>query len=172
MNKETRQKIKTEAKSSVAEILADEVTQKAKLEEAIIEAKTMIADLQEEKSTVVADNTKLVDQLEEIKAEKSDWETLKIEKDAEIEELKTKVEDATKRVAELEKQIEDIKKESKAQSRTKELEESGLLSSGDHAKKQLTRIRDMSDEEFVEYKSELLELRASWESRLQSQMTQ
>lgn len=164
MKTDERKKIKSDAKSKASEVLAqkDEVTMMAKTEELFNDVLTELAEVKAEKDKSVEDNTKLTEDLENLKSEKDELATQKAELEAKAEELQQKLEAADERIKELEGHLESVKQEAALQARVAELEEAGLLSAGKAADKQKSRIKAMDDEAFAEYKSELLELRASW----------
>jgi len=165
-----RKSIKAAAKSQVAEILAVEDTaqHKALLEEAFEEAKTQITDLESALETATEEKDKLVDDIEALKAEKEELEKSASDTDSEKDDLKKALDEATKKIEELTKQIEDMEKDAAMNLRIGDLDKLGLLSKGKAADKQKAKVRDMSNEEYAEYKDELLELRAGWEESVKT----
>jgi hypothetical protein len=170
MKTDERKKIKADAKSKAAEVLAQEDQSKmqAKVEELFDDIMTELAMTKTDKDKATEDNTKLAQDLEDLKTEKEELETTKADLEAKAEELQTKLDDAEKKIADLEGRFESMKQEAALQARVTELEEAGLLSSGKAADKQKTRIKAMDDESFTEYKSELLELRESWAKKVEA----
>lgn len=164
INKE-RKSIKAAAKSQVAEILAVEDTaqHKALLEEAFEEAKTQINDLESALEQATEEKDKLVDDVEALKAEKEELENSTSKSDSEKDDLKKALDEANKQIEELTKKIEDMEKDAAMNLRIGDLDKLGLLSKGKAADKQKAKVRDMTEEEYADYKDELLELRKGWE---------
>jgi chromosome segregation ATPase len=170
--KEERQKIKAQAKSTVASVLAEEeATQKVKLEEVITDYENTLAELRASEVAAAEKTDELTGKIAELESEKAslvtEIETLK----AEIETLKVELEKANAKSADLEKKLSDAAKEAAMQKRTSELEEAGLLSSGPAAEKQKARVVNMNDEEFAEYKAELLAIQAEWAKKTSTTAT-
>jgi len=90
-----------------------------------------------------------------------------LEKDKEnLEKEKTDLEnekaDIVKRAEDAEKELEDIRKDQLAQARFDDLTNSGVAATNDKAKEdQISKIREMSDEDFTAYKEELVAVRES-----------
>lgn len=165
---DTRKQIKSAARSQVADIYAAETedTQRQKMEEAFEDAKTQIFDLEEHLQAATKDNEKLVDNVENLKKEKEELEQVKVDLEAKQAELQDHLDEASKEVENLKKQIEDMEKDAAVQARASELGDLGLLSRGKSSDRQKARIRDMSEEEFADYKDELLALREDWEAEM------
>jgi hypothetical protein len=161
--KDERQKIKATVKSTVASVLAeDETTQKVKMEEVFAEYETTLAELRDAEVAASEKNAELAAQVDSLVAEKEALESEITSLKDELAIAKRAVEDATKKSDELAKKINDMEKEAAMLRRVKELEEAGLLSSGKSADRLKARIKGMDDEEYAEYKSELVSLREDW----------
>ena len=167
MKNKERKSIKAAAKSQVAEIFAVEDTaqQKSLLEDAFEEAKTQITDLESALETASDEKNKLVDDIEALKAKNEELDKYKTEVEKEKSELEKSLAEATKQIEELTKKIDDMEKDAAMNLRSSELENLGLISKGKTAERQKAKIRNMSDEEYADYKSELLELRETWEQK-------
>jgi DNA repair exonuclease SbcCD ATPase subunit len=161
-----RKKVKAEAKSEAATIMAAEQTKvQSMIEETLEEAKTRLLNLEAENEKVMADNTKLSDQNAEVQAAKEELETQLADVQKQNEELKAELDKAKKEIDTLSSTISNMEKEAAVQTRLKELHELDLVSAGKVADKQKNRIKSMNDEEFAEYKDELLSLRQAWETK-------
>ena len=161
-----RKKVKAEAKSTAASIMAAEQSKvQAMIEETLEEAKTQLMELQVANEKVMADNTKLSDQHSEVQAEKDALEAQLADIQKENETLKAELDEAKKEIDKLSSTIQNMEKEAAAATRLKELTELDLISAGKVADKQKKRIMSMSDEEFAEYKDELLSLRQEWDAK-------
>lgn len=167
MKTDERKKIKADANSKVAEVLAqkDQAQMQAKLTELFNDVLIELAEAKSDKDKSVEDNTRLSEDLEVLKSERDELAKEKAELEAKAEELQKKLDDADKKITDLEGSIQSMKQEAALQARVTELEEAGLISGGKVGDKQRTRIKSMSDEEFAEYKSELLELKAAWSKK-------
>jgi len=164
-NKE-RKSIKAAAKSQVAEIFAveDAAQQKAMLEDAFEEAKSQITELESALESATEEKDNLVNDIEALRAEKEELEQSKKEADTEKDKLQKALDDATKQIEELTKKIEDMEKDAAMNLRIGELESLGLLFSKEKlAEKQKSKVRELSEEEYADYKDELLELREGWD---------
>lgn len=154
-----RKKIKAEAKKDAAELfsLDDQAQLQAKVTELLEESKAQILDLETAVKSAEDDKSKMADQLDDLRNEKEELEKSKAELEASIADLQTKLDESTEQMGELQKKIEDMEQEAAMQVRIRELEDLGLLSST-KADRQKTRIKTMSDDEFAEYKDELLDV--------------
>lgn len=164
MKTDERKKLNATAKSKASEVMAqeNEAKMRAKLEELFRETLEEKAAAEAEKDKSVEDNTKLTEDLENLKTEKEELATQKSELEAKADELQTKLDDADKKIEELEGAVEKMKQEAAVKARVAELEEAGLLAGSKLSDKRLARIKSMDDEEFAEYKSELVELKTEW----------
>ena len=75
-------------------------------------------------------------------------------------------EELTKRAESAEEELENIRKDQLAQARMSDLTDSGVASTNEEA--QITKVRDMSEEDFAAYKEELVSVRESILTQLQS----
>lgn len=164
MKQDERKKIKAEAKSKTAEVLAqeDQAKMQAKLDELFNDVLTELAESKADKDKVVEDNTRLTETLETLKSERDAIESARVELEAKAAELQKKLEAADQKIESLEAEFDKITKEAALRARVAELEEAGLMSSGKSADRMLSRIKEMDDTAFAEYKSELVELKSAW----------
>jgi chromosome segregation ATPase len=169
MKKDERQKIKATAKTTVASVLSEEeAAQKQKLEEIVTEYETTLAELRQAEVAAADEKADLIGKIDTLEADKSALETEIAGLKKEVDSLKSELEGATKKFGDLEKQMTEMQQAAAMNKRTSELEEAGLLSSGDVADKQKARIKNMSDDEFSDYKSELLAIQAEWAKKSSS----
>lgn len=171
MKLDERKKIKAEAKSKAAEVLAQENSDKmqAKVEELFSEMSFELEQAKADKDKTLEDNTKLSEDLENLKSDKEELAKQKAEFEQKAEELQQKLTEADEKIKALEGEIDSMKQEAALQARVAELEEAGLLSAGNLAEKQKTRIKAMDDEEFAEHKAYLTELREGIAQKLEAE---
>lgn len=81
-----------------------------------------------------------------------------------IVELEGQIEELTQRATVAEAALETLAREETAASRMSELEEAGVALEGDEAEKQYAKVRDMDDDSFESYKSELVALKSKYAS--------
>jgi len=148
------EKLYEDIKSVVAKIFSEkeESEKVAQTEEALREAADTIAELT---TTLETRNEELSSSEEKAKELEEQALTLENELEAarkEAEELKTKLE-------ETEASLETIKKDRLAETRIVELEKAGVKAAD--VESQTAKVREMSDEEFASYMSELVSIRES-----------
>ena len=163
MKKDERQKIKATAKTAVASVLSEEeAAQKAKMEEIVTEYETTLSELRQAEVAAAEETADLIGKIDTLETEKATLETELADLKKEVESLKSELEKVTTKNTDLETQMTEMQQAAAIEKRTSELEEAGLLSSGDAADKQKARVKNMSDDEFADYKSELLAIQAEW----------
>ncbi len=115
----------------------------------------------EKAATTISD---LTTSLEQKNQEFSEMENLVLEKDGQIETLKSELEAAKKEVeiasenlSKVEKDLDETKKDMASEKRMVELVDAGVARSD--KSKQMEKVREMSDEEFASYKEELVSIR-------------
>lgn len=152
-------KVDKELEDQVAAVVASLFNEK---EEEVLKRKT-----EEELTKSAASIRELTDALEikdtEVSAIKTELESKEIELSSiksELEAAKTDLENTKSDMAEIAKELEDIKKDTLAKERYVELESAGVAST-DKKDEQLSKIKEMSDEAFASYKSELSSIRES-----------
>jgi len=145
-----------ELKTQVAAVVEDLFNEK---EEAEIRKRTE-AELQRAAEAV----SDLTSSLEEKNTEVAEYEEKLSDAEARIAELETELEAARKEVetantklGETEKALEDMKKDRAAEARMAELEDAGVARSDRDS--QVTKVREMTDEDFASYKDELVSIR-------------
>jgi len=148
------EKLYEDIKSVVAKIFSEkeESEKVAQTEEALREAADTIADL----------TTTLEKRNEELKVYETEATELKEQVstfESELEAAQEEKKELETKMAEVEASLEDIKKDRLSEKRMAELEEAGVKIADDEA--QTAKVREMSDEEFVSYKSELVSIRES-----------
>lgn len=143
----------------------EEASQKQAMQDALTESASTIERLTTELETLQSDFEA---------ASATSTEELAT-KDTKISETATELEAAQKKSEELEtelatakEEIDNMKKDSLAAVRMQELEEAKVVFSTD-ADKQLAKVREMSDEDFVAYKTERVELRTAVAKELADQ---
>lgn len=149
---------KDELKVQIAALVADLFDEK---EEAEIRKKTE-AELEKAASAI----SNLTTALEEKNAEAVEMEEKLTASDIRVKELESELEAAKKefenasaKLGETEKILEDMKKDRAAEVRMAELEDAGVARSDRET--QVTKVREMSDEDFASYKDELVSIRAA-----------
>jgi len=165
MKQNKTKQIRATAKQAVAEVLADETNQKAKMEELVEGYQTELSDINDAKAAVEEENQTLSAENEALRSEKKELESKVTELEKEISELKKANEDIEKAKKDLETKLSDMEQDAAMQKRVTELEEAGLLTSGTTSDKLRIRIKKMDDEAFAEYKTELLSFKAEWEKK-------
>ena len=149
---------KKDLEKTVAEIVAAAFNEKEEAEirknvEAELNKSTQtISDLT---SALEAKNT----EVSELEAQASEKDEKVTQLEAELEAAKQELETTKAKLTDTEKDFEELKKDRLMEQRAAELESAGVVSSDKEA--QLAKVRDMSDEDFASYKSELESIRAS-----------
>jgi chromosome segregation ATPase len=164
-NKTTKQ-IRATAKQAVAEVLAaEEPKQKEKMEELVEGYQTELSEIDEAKAAVEEENKTLSADNEALRSEKKELEDRISELETEISELKKAKEAIEQAKKDLETKLGNMEQDAAMQKRVNELEEAGLLTSGTVTDKLKTRIKKMDEEEFAEYKTELITFKSEWEKK-------
>lgn len=155
---------KDDLKVQVAALVADLFDEK---EEAEIRKKTE-AELEKAASAI----SNLTTALEEKNAEAVEMEekltasdTRVKELESELEAAKKELENANVKLGEAEKALEDMNKDRAAEIRMAELEDAGVARSDRES--QMSKVREMSDEDFASYKDELVSIREAVVSELE-----
>jgi len=158
--------IRATAKQAVAEVLADETNQKGKLEELVEGYQTDLADLSDAKAAVEEDNQSLAAENEALRSEKKDLEQKIIDLEKEISKLTALHAAAELAKNDLETKLHNMEQDAAMQKRIAELEEADLLESASVTDKLRTKIKKMDDEEFADYKGELVAFKVRWEKKV------
>lgn len=143
----------------------EEASQKQAMQDALTESANAVESL----------TTKLETLQSEFEVAKTTSEEELAAKDVKISETTTELEAAQKKSEELateldsvKEEIENMKKDKLAEARMKELEEAKVVAST-NVEKQLTKVRDMSDEDFASYKEDRVALREAVAKELADQ---
>jgi hypothetical protein len=175
MKREEQRDIRTKAKADAATVASqeDESKQRDKMIEIFSDYQMAVAAITESEEKATAANAELAEQIENLRSQKVELEsviaTLKTEVDelkvafqAEKDELVKSAEIATKEATDLKTKLDEMQKEAVVAKRVKDLEEAGLLLKGKPAEKQIARIKRMETDEFKDYVSELVILKEEW----------
>jgi bacterioferritin-associated ferredoxin len=134
---------------------------RAAAEEALKEAKETFETL---KASLEAKDAKIIEYEEALaNLDVSTPTEAEVAANEKIVELEAALEEANDRAAVAQAALDTIAREETAASRMAELDEAGVTLDEENAEAQYTKIRDMSDEEFQSYKSELIALRAKFD---------
>jgi multidrug resistance efflux pump len=152
-------KLRKDVEAVVAKIFSEkeEADIRRKTEEALSKSATTIDELTTE---LEAKNT----EVEELEAKISESEETAKNLQTEQEAAQKEVEEAKTKLEESEKVVEEMQKDKATELRMAELTEAGVVSDEEA---QASKVRDMSDEEFVSYKEELTSLRAAIVAQLE-----
>jgi len=146
-------KLRKDVEAVVTKIFSEK--EDAEIRKQTEDALSKAANTIEELTTALEDkNTSL----EEVEAKFSDSEEKVENLQTELEAAQTKIEETTNKLKETEIALENLRKDRVAELRIVELEEAGVISDKET---QSTKVREMSDEEFASYKSELVSIRES-----------
>lgn len=151
--------LKKDIEVMVTEIFSqkEEADKKVSTEEALQKAAATISELTE---ALEKKNT----QEAEMASKVAEFETTITDLNSKLEAAKKEVADANSKLAETEKNIAEMKKDRATEIRMKDLVDSGIALASKEA--QTAKVREMSDEEFVTYKDELISLRKAVEEEL------
>lgn len=168
-------KIKEIVKSIVDDTLSNQEKAKAlsDMEGAVIEAKATIEELTSALALKNADYASVTSELENANVKLASVESRAIAAEATVEsrdkeimvlavekeELEKKVLEVGERASSLQTQLDEIHRSAVQASRIAELEASKVLRPGKSGEDQKLKVRDLSDEEFASYKSDLVALR-------------
>ncbi len=139
----------------------EDATARAEVEEAIKEAKETFETL---KSSLEAKDVKIVEYEEALaNLDVSTPTEAEVAANEKIVELETALQESNDRALVAQAALDTIAREETAASRMAELDEAGVTLDEESAEAQYAKIRDMSDEEFQSYKSELSALKAKFD---------
>ena len=134
---------------------------RAEAEEALTEAKETFEAL---KASLEAKDVKIVEYEEALaNLDVSTPTEAEVAANETIVGLETALEEANNRAVVAQAALDTIAREETAASRMAELDEAGVTLEEENAEAQYSKIRDMSDEEFQSYKSELSALKAKFD---------
>lgn len=145
-----------ELKTQVAAVVEDLFNEK---EEAEIRKRTE-AELQRAAEAVSGLTSSLEEkntEVAEYEEKLSDAEARIAELESELEAARKEVETANTKLGETEKALEDMRKDRAAENRMAELEDAGVARSDRDS--QVSKVREMTDDEFASYKDELVSIR-------------
>lgn len=141
-------------------VKAEQVVHSA--ESTILELTNAVASKEDELTILAETNEGLTGQIEQLNSK--------------VAELEGKVEESSNLFKELEEgankakaELASMAKDRKLEVRIRELEADKVLRSGDKQEAQKARIRDMGDEEFASYKSDLIDMRSELAGALENE---
>lgn len=137
----------------------EEAEARREAEEALKEARETFDTL---KASIEAKDAKIKEYEESLANLDLDPTAVEIAANEKIVELEAAVENWKHRAEVAEAALETLSREETAASRMSELEEAGVALEEEAAEAQYAKIRGMSDEDFVAYKSELVALKAKY----------
>ena len=151
--------LKKDIEAVVAEIFSqkEEADKKVRTEEALQKAASTIDELT---TALESKNT----QDEEAAAKIVEFESKIKDLETQLEAAKKEIETSNTKLAESEKAVQEIQKDRASEVRMADLTSAGVALSDKQA--QTVKVREMNDEEFAAYKSELVSLRKSVEAEL------
>ena len=162
MNQFTTEEFNEAVKTEVDKQLSSREEAEARLEaeEALREAKETFETL---KASLEAKNAKLVEYEEVLSnLDVSEPTTAEVAANEKIVELETAVVEWKQRADVAQAALDTLAREETAAGRMSELEEAGVALDDEAAEAQYAKIRDMSDEDFQSYKSELTALKSKY----------
>ncbi len=159
-----RQEFEAAVQSKVEEILASRDEEKARLEaeEALSEAKETFETLRASLETKDAKIREYEGAFADL--DSTDPSTAEIAANEKIVGLEREVEELTQRAGVAEAALDTIAREETAAGRMEELQESGVALDDEAARIQYAKVRDMGDDDFTSYKSELIALKSMYSS--------
>jgi len=143
----------------------EEASQKLAMQEALTESATAIESMTTELETLQSEFEAAKTALKEELATK---DTKLSEVTTELEAAQKKAEGLTSELAGVKEEIDNMKKDKVAEARMKALEEAKVIFSTD-VEKQFAKVREMSDEDFVSYRDERVNLREAVAKELAEQ---
>ena len=162
MNQFTTEEFNDAVKAEVDKQLSSREEAEARLEaeEALREAKETFETLKaslEAKTTKIAEYEEVLSNLDV-----SEPTTAEVAANEKIVELETAVEEWKQRSEVAQAALDTLAREETAASRMTELEEAGIALDDEAAETQYAKVRDMTDEDFQSYKSELTALKSKY----------
>jgi len=139
----------------------EEAEARREAEEALVEAQETFETL---RASIEAKDAKLREYEEALANLDVDPSAAEVAANGRIVELENELEKATHRAEVAEAALTTLAREETAASRMSELEEEGLSLEEDAAEAQYAKVREMTDEEFDSYKSELSALKSKYSS--------
>jgi hypothetical protein len=156
----TQEEFEAAVQAKVEETLSskEDAQARAEAEEALKEAKDIFESL---KSALEAKDAKIKEYEEALaNLDVSDPTEVEVAANDKIVELEEKVKELEDRAAVAEAALDTIAREETAATRMVELKDSGVCLEDGNAEKQYAKVRDMSDEEFISYRDELVALKS------------
>jgi chromosome segregation ATPase len=145
----------------------EEAEQRAETEKALNKSADTISDLIETLEAKKVELEEASTKISDLELEKSDLESEKDKLNSELEAAQNTVTETAEKLANAEKEIEEMKKDKAAEVRMADLEQSGVVLSDREV--QRTKVREMEDEEFANYKAELISLREAVKAELEKE---
>jgi chromosome segregation ATPase len=151
--------LKKDIEAMVAEIFSqkEEADKKVRTEEALQKAAVTIVELTEAVEKKNAQEGEVASKVVELENTITDL-------NSKLEAAQNEITDSNSKLAESEKNITEMKKDRATELRMKDLVDSGIALANKEI--QTTKVREMTDEEFVTYKEELVSLRKAVEEEL------
>lgn len=160
----TPEEFNNAVQAKVDELLSsrEEAQARQEAEDALTEARATFEKL---RAALEAKDAKIAEYEEALaKLDTTDPSEVEIAANERIVELESLVEDYKHRAEVAQAALETLAREETAASRMAELEEAGVALEGDEAERQYAKIRNLTDEDFEAYKSELTALRSKYAS--------
>lgn len=167
------EKLKGGIREAFREALAEkeEENRLSKVEELLGQAEDTINGLADVVTQKEGELASVSEERDSLAALVEELKTKAVELEAQIVESSKKTEELEERASLVEKQLADIEAEKKLTGRMAELVEAKIALSDERREAQSARVREMSDEEFVSYKEERVELRSDLETQLKNEAT-
>jgi len=157
-----KQKEETAMRQEVEDALRNSTKEINNLNESLEAKDGEIEKAQAEVSGLTDTISELEVKITDLERDKENLEKEKTDLENEKAEIVTRAENA-------EKELEDIKKDQLAQARFNDLKDSGVAATNDKAKEdQISKIREMPDEDFTAYKDELVAVREAIVAELEA----
>lgn len=165
------EKLKGGIREAFREALAEkeEENRLSKVEELLGQAEATINGLADVVTQKEGDLASISEDRDSLAALVEELKTKAAELEAQISVSSKETEDLEERASLAEKKLADIEAEKRLTGRMVELDEAKVALSGEKREAQSARICEMSDEAFVSYKEERVELRSDLEAQLKSE---
>jgi chromosome segregation ATPase len=148
----------------------EEVDRNAKMEELLEKATGTIQDLTETITGKEEELASLTEQKEGLQSKVDELQTKVAELEEKLSSTQKEKEEVELKATAAESALADIEAAKKLDSRMAELEEAKVAKAGDKREAQMSRVKEMSDDEFTSYKEELVELRAALETAIKEEL--
>jgi len=165
-------KVKDDVVKLVEEILSKKAIAgiEADVEEALKAAEKLVSDLTDRVAAVEARAASDAAMLESLESSKKELESELAAKNEEVASLSAEKEALFQRVEAAETTLENMEKDKLTADRMAELEGLKIARAGESKDKQVQLVREMSDEDFVAYKAEMVTLREELAASIKSEL--